>query len=63
MSLAESWDAQREFFVRGSAVEPFLGTQLVLLSRDLEVIAESVHEAEFAMNSVFLGPPSGRRSS
>jgi hypothetical protein len=57
VSLAESWDAQREFFVRGSTlVEPFLGTQLVLLSRDLEVIAESVHEVEFAMDSVFLGP-------
>lgn len=57
VSLAESWDAQREFFVRGSTlVEPFLGTQLALLSRDLEVIAESVHEVEFAMNSVFLGP-------
>jgi hypothetical protein len=54
--LAESWDAQRDFFVRGGAVEPFLGTQLVLLSRDLEVIAESVHEVEFAMDSVFLGP-------
>jgi hypothetical protein len=57
VSLAESWDAQREFFVRGSTlVEPFLGTQLVLLSRDLEVIAESVHEVEFALDSVFLGP-------
>jgi hypothetical protein len=57
VSLAESWDAQREFFVRGSTlVEPFLGTQLVLVSRDLEVVAESVHEVEFAMDSVFLGP-------
>jgi Carboxypeptidase regulatory-like domain len=57
VSLAESWDAQRVFFVRGSTlVEPFLGTQLVLVSRDLEVVAESVHEVEFAMNSVFLGP-------
>jgi hypothetical protein len=57
VSLAESWDAQREFFVRGSTlVEPFLGTQLVLLSRDLEVVAESVHEVEFALDSVFLGP-------
>jgi hypothetical protein len=57
VSLAESWDAQREFFVRGSTlVEPFLGTQLVLLSRDLEVIAESVREVEFALDSVFLGP-------
>jgi Carboxypeptidase regulatory-like domain len=56
VSLAESWESQRDFFIRGSAVEPFLGTQLILLSRDLEVIAESVHEVEFAMNSVFLGP-------
>jgi hypothetical protein len=57
VSLAESWDAQREFFVRGSTlVEPFLGTQLVLLSRDLEVVAESVREVEFALDSVFLGP-------
>jgi hypothetical protein len=56
VGLAESWDTQRQFFVRGGAVEPFLGTQLVLLSRDLEVIAESVHEVEFAMDSVFLGP-------
>jgi hypothetical protein len=66
VSLAESWDAQRRFFTRGSipdGVEPFLGTQLVLLSRDLEVVAESVREVEFAMNSVFLGPTSARRSS
>jgi len=55
VGLADSWDAQRVFFDRGATVEPFLGTQLVLLSRDLEVIAESVHEVEFAMNSVFLG--------
>jgi len=54
--LFESWIAQRSAFDRGSATDPFLGTQLVLLSRDLEVIAESVHEVEFAMDSVFLGP-------
>jgi hypothetical protein len=56
ISLAESWDSQRAFFERGGNVEPFLGTQLVLLSRDLEVIAESVREVEYAMDSVFLGP-------
>jgi hypothetical protein len=56
VSLAESWNAQRESFERRNTVEPFLGTQLVLVSRDLEVIAESVREVEFAMNSVFLGP-------
>jgi hypothetical protein len=56
VSLAVSWDAQRGFFDRVGDDEPFLGTQLVLLSRDLEVIAESVHEVEYAMDSVFLGP-------
>jgi hypothetical protein len=55
-SLAASWDAQRGFLDREGTDEPFLGTQLVLLSRDLEVIAESVHEVEYAMDSVFLGP-------
>jgi hypothetical protein len=55
-SLAASWNSQRRFFDRVGTDEPFLGTQLVLLSRDLEVIAESVHEVEYAMDSVFLGP-------
>ncbi|MEV6109476.1 carboxypeptidase-like regulatory domain-containing protein [Streptomyces sp. NPDC051940] len=55
VGLAESWQSQRDFFDRSKDAEPFLGTQLVLLSRDLEVIAESVHETEFAMDSVFLG--------
>jgi hypothetical protein len=36
--------------------EQYLGTQLVLLSRDLEVISELVRSAYFAMDSVFLGP-------
>lgn len=54
-SLKQSWDAQRRFFDRSSTAEPFLGTQLVLVSRALAVVAESVQEAYFAMDSVFLG--------
>ncbi len=54
-SLFQSWTSQRQFFDRSSTVEPFLGTQLVLVSRQLNVVAESVHEAYNAMNSVFLG--------
>src|SRR5215213_6717220 len=53
-SLRLAWDADRTFFDRrGSDV--FLGTQLVLLSRSLAVIAESVAEVRFTMDSVFLG--------
>jgi hypothetical protein len=35
---------------------PFFGTQLVLLSRQLSVVSESVDEVRFAMDSVFIGP-------
>jgi hypothetical protein len=59
VTLLLSWLIQRTFFdrTRGeNEPEPYLGTQLVLLSRDLEVVAESVHEVEYAMDSVFLGP-------
>ena len=51
--LRQTWNAQRHFFdLRGNDV--FLGTQLVLLSRALAVVAESVEESYFAMDSVFL---------
>jgi SdrD B-like domain len=57
VALRRSWDAQRAFFDRSNVqVAPFLGTQLVLLSRSLEVITESVREVEFALDSVFIGP-------
>jgi hypothetical protein len=59
IGLQQSWnDLQRQFFTRGQdkGPEPFFGTQLVLLSRALEVVAESVQEVSFAMDSVFLGP-------
>jgi hypothetical protein len=34
----------------------FFGTQLIQFSRALEVVVESVHEACFALDSVFVGP-------
>lgn len=53
-SLRQSWLSNRAFFVAGSGIEPFFGTQLVLVSRALAVVAESVGEVFFAMDSVFL---------
>jgi hypothetical protein len=57
------WQQARPFFVRDGVDDPttendspFLGTQLVLISRQLGVIAETVQECYFAMDSVFLGP-------
>ncbi len=54
-SLNQSWEAQRQFFNRNTKGEPFLGTQLVLVSRALAVLAESVQDIYFIMDSVFLG--------
>jgi hypothetical protein len=56
--LRQGWSAQKPYFSLSTAtlVEPYLGTQLVLLSRALEVVAEAVNEVYFAMDSVFLGP-------
>jgi hypothetical protein len=60
LGLRQSWNAQRPLFAisqgGANAPEPFLGTQLVLLSRALEVVAEAVRETYFAMDSVFMGP-------
>jgi hypothetical protein len=54
--LNQSWNAQRGFFSRnGSTGEPFFGTQLVLLSRALDVVTQSVKDAYFTLDSVFLG--------
>jgi hypothetical protein len=54
LSLKRSWDAQRHFFDR-SGTDVYLGTQLVLLSRAMGTLVESVYEAYDAMDSVFLG--------
>jgi hypothetical protein len=50
-----SWTANRGFFDPTSATTKFLGTQLVLLSRSLAVVTESVAEVGFTLDSVFLG--------
>jgi hypothetical protein len=55
-SLYITWKAQSKFLGRSGGAEPFLGTQLVLLSQALEALAEAVREAYDAMDSVFLGP-------
>ncbi len=55
-SLWLTWRTQRTAFNRSLGGRSYLGTQLVLLSRNLSVIAESVEEVYFAMDSVFLGP-------
>jgi hypothetical protein len=55
--LKQSWDQYKPYFARlSSKVEPFLGTNLVLISRALTAVAETVNEALFAMDSVFIGP-------
>jgi hypothetical protein len=57
IGLNNSWNAQKQYFARSGAAgaEPFFGTQLVLLSRSLDVVAQSVKDVYFAMDSVFLG--------
>jgi hypothetical protein len=55
-SLMQSWIANREFFVVKPKQLAFFGTQLVLISRQLNVIAETVNEVRFTLDSVFIGP-------
>jgi hypothetical protein len=61
-SIAITWSNNYSFFLRdqiGAGAMPlqaFLGTQLVLISRQLSVVNEAVNEVRFAMDSVFLGP-------
>ncbi len=57
-SLAQSWVNNLPFFMTPTrdGPQPFFGTLLVLLSRQLSVIAEAVDEVRFAMDSVFIGP-------
>ena len=54
-TLRVTWLTQRKNF-RGADASAFLGTQLVLLTRALLVVAESVQEVYFALDSVFVGP-------
>jgi hypothetical protein len=55
-SLMQSWIANRDFFRLGTKAQAFFGTQLVLISRQFTVIAETVNEVRFALDSVFIGP-------
>jgi hypothetical protein len=52
----QSWKSNSEFFQLGTKTPAFFGTQLVLLSRQLSVIGETVNEVRFALDSVFIGP-------
>ncbi|HEU4324145.1 MAG TPA: hypothetical protein VFS21_13425 [Roseiflexaceae bacterium] len=54
VGLRRSWEAQRHHF-NPSSSDVFLGTQLVLLSRALGVIAEGVHELASVLDSVYIG--------
>ncbi len=55
-ALFQTWVAQKPFIERNGNADSCLGTQLVRLSQILNVIVESVHEAYYAMDSVFFGP-------
>ena len=55
-SLMQSWLANRNFFVLAPNQLAFFGTQLVLISRQFNVIAETVNEVRFTLDSVFIGP-------
>jgi hypothetical protein len=56
-SLLQSWISNGQFFLLGVPGQPaFFGTQLVLISRQFSVIAETVNEVRFALDSVFIGP-------
>jgi hypothetical protein len=53
-SLLNAWTNSIQFFAGASS--PFLGTQLVIISRQLGVINEVVDEVRFVLDSVFVGP-------
>lgn len=55
-SLMQSWLANRNFFILAPNQLAFFGTQLVLISRQFNVIAETVNEVRFTLDSVFIGP-------
>jgi hypothetical protein len=56
-SLLQSWISNRQYFLLGLNNQPaFFGTQLVLISRQFSVVAETVNEVRFALDSVFIGP-------
>ncbi|HLK66075.1 MAG TPA: carboxypeptidase regulatory-like domain-containing protein [Bryobacteraceae bacterium] len=57
IGLKQSWNHDKSFFIRNGVkkgFEPFFGTQLVLISRALDVVAQGVQDAYFTMDSVFV---------
>jgi hypothetical protein len=54
-SLAQTWLNNLKFFGLNGKT-PFFGTQLVLLQRQLSVVAEKTNEVRFTLDSVFIGP-------
>ncbi len=59
IGLKQSWNHDKGFFIRtfmgDTKRQPFFGTQLVLMSRALEVVAQGVQDAYYTMDSVFMG--------
>jgi hypothetical protein len=56
IGLNNSWINEKKYFAHsGTHAQPYFGTQLVLLSRSLDVVGQAVKDVEFAMDSVFLG--------
>jgi hypothetical protein len=59
IGLKQSWNYDKDFFIRTTMGDtkrtPFFGTQLVLMSRALEVVTQGVQDAYYAMDSVFMG--------
>ncbi len=56
-SLLVSWIANAQYFALTLKKAPaFLGTQLILMGRQFNVIAETVNEVRFTLDSVFIGP-------
>jgi hypothetical protein len=56
-SLMMTWLSNFEYFRLSTGKMPaFLGTQLILIGRQFNVVAETVNEVRFALDSVFIGP-------
>lgn len=56
-SLLMTWLGNFEYFMLTTQKLPaFLGTQLILIGRQFNVVAETVNEVRFTLDSVFIGP-------
>lgn len=58
IGLNNSWINEKKYFAHsGTTAQPYFGTQVVLLSRSLDAVAQAVKDVCFAMDSEFLGAP------